>query len=476
MLNSCPPLLFSAGRTYALKAFPVTTFIRPYSSVVKKFNTWIKLPVIQKLVESELKKAQQNKTRLPFENTAIWYVQHSFETSLSVLDAFVALGAKPAHIGVIDKEYSRCQGIQEEILKRKINYKSGSPPAMLGGFKYSFIRDASQAMLAFMKNLDRVERIIAVSHGQNFLELLPSEIIEKYPIIGIEKTTAGLMESNVEGLPFPVINMAGCAAKVILESPIIADELIKKVMPFVPLADKKITCGIVGYGNIGKALAHQLLSMGHNVIVYDHDPNKLKNISTKATTELAALLSFSDYIFGCTGRDITKAVDIFNFCNKEKTLISCSSGDNEFLSLLQFIQKQHNGKVNRSPLANIEYVNSAGANIRILRGGFPINFDGVSEASSPEAIQLTRALSLASVLYASKLFQFPEIVNHGGIIKLSPEIQKFIAQKFLDCQPESYYSKEIINSFNNENWIAEHSGGADAETATQKSKMKAAYY
>ncbi|HQW57663.1 MAG TPA: NAD(P)-dependent oxidoreductase [Gammaproteobacteria bacterium] len=471
MISYYGSLVFSASRAKGLRPV-LSPLIRNYSTLSNRYNTWAKLPVVKTLVESAIEKAHQNKKPLPFKNTAIWYVQHSFETSLSVLDAFVALGADPTHIGVIDKEYSRCRGIGKEIMNRNINYKAGSPPGMLGGFKYSFMRDVGQAMSVFMKNLSEVNRIIVVSHGQNFLELIPSEIIQKYPIVGVEKTTSGLMDANIAGLPFPVINMAGCAAKLVLESPIIADELIKKVTPFIPIANQTITCGVVGYGSIGKALTHKLLSMGHNVIVYDQDPSKLRNISAKSTTELVVLLGLADYIFGCTGRDITQSLDIFNFWNRDKTLISCSSGDNEFLSLLQLIQRTNNQKTKKNALDDIEYLNSGGANIRILRGGFPINFDGMSEGSSPEKIQLTRALSVAAALHAHELFESPEIICKGGIIKLSPSIQKLVSQEFLRYQPKGLYSKETVNNFKDENWISENSHGSEEVTAMAVSRFK----
>ena len=471
MISYYGSLVFSSSQAKRLRP-ALSPLMRNYSMLSNRYNTWAKLPVVKTLVESAIEKARQNKEPLPFKNTAIWYVQHSFETSLSVLDAFVALGADPTHIGVIDKEYSRCGGVGKKIMDRNINYKAGSSPGMSGGFKYSFMCDVGQAMSVFMKNLSEVKRIIVVSHGQNFLELIPSEIIQKYPIVGVEKTTSGLIDSNIAGLPFPVINMAGCVAKLVLESPIIADELIKKVTPFIPIANQKMTCGVVGYGNIGKALTHKLLSMGHKVIVYDQDPSKLRNISARSTTELVALLSVADYIFGCAGRDITKSFDIFNFCNRDKTLISCSSGDVEFLSLLQFIQKQNNKKTNKNLLDDVEYLNPEGVNIRILRGGFPINFDGISEASSPEKIQLTRALSVAAALYAHELFELPEIICKGGIIKLSPSIQKFISQEFLRYQPEGLYSKETVNNFKDEHWISENSSGSEEVIAIAGSRFK----
>ncbi len=445
-----------------------TKWIRPYSTApLMGERAWTKLPAIKVLVEQAIQESREAQKPLPFEDTAIWYVQHSFETSLSVLDAFIALGAKPSNIGIIDKAYSRCEGVEQAILKRGVHYTAGSLPARLGGFKYSFMRDISQALTGFMERLPHVKRIIAVSHGQNFFDLIPAEIFEKYPIVGIEKTTAGLSDSNIEGLPFPIINMAGCAAKLVLESPIIADEVVKKALSFVPLASQTLTCGVVGYGNIGRALTNKLLSMGHRVIVYDRDPHKLKDLQAKTTRDLSALIGYADCIFGCTGRDITEAIDLFNFARKDKILISCSSADVEFLSMLHLIQKKYNGKVSQKPLSDLEYVNEDGVSIRVLRGGYPINFDGISEGSTPQTIQLTRALSVASVLHASQLFDAPDLVHQGGVIKLSAPFQRTLTQAFLRDQPQGLYTQETIDHFNDEAWISKNSNGEDRHPQQQ---------
>ncbi len=465
-MMSRTPLLFSAPLFHAR---PHTKWIRAYStSPFRGERAWTKLPAVKVLVEQAIQESAIAHKPLPFEDTAIWYVQHSFETSLSVLDAFIALGAKPSNIGIIDKAYSRCEGVEQAILKREVNYIPGSLPARLGGFKYSFIRDVSQALMGFMKHLPHVKRIIVVSHGQNFFDLIPAEIFEKYPIVGIEKTTTGLSDSNIEGFPFPIINMAECAANLILEPSIIAEEVVKKALPFIPMASQTLTCGVVGYGNIGRALTNKLLSMGHKVMVYDRDPSKLKDLEAKTTKDLSVLISYADCIFGCTGRDITEAIDFFNFARKEKFLISCSSADVEFLSMLHLIQKKYNGQVSQKPLSDLEYVNEEGVSIRVLRGGYPINFDGISEGSTPQTIQLTRALSVASALHASQLFDAPDLVHKGGVIKLSAPLQRTLTQAFIHDQPQGMYSQETIDHFNDEAWISKNSNGEDRRPKEQE--------
>jgi len=70
--------------------------------------------------------------------------------------------------------------------------------------------------------------------------------------------------------------------------------------------------------------------------------------------------------------------DLFRLSPKTKTLISCSSEDKEFLSLLRVI---NNTSLNVfDPLDDIEYISEFGAKIHLLRGGFPVNFDNSGES------------------------------------------------------------------------------------------------
>src|SRR5688500_3326185 len=56
---------------------------------LKKFSSWTHLPVVKSLVNKTLEDVRIAAKSLPLEDTGILYVQHSFETSLSVLDSFI---------------------------------------------------------------------------------------------------------------------------------------------------------------------------------------------------------------------------------------------------------------------------------------------------------------------------------------------------------------------------------------------------
>jgi hypothetical protein len=141
------------------------------------------------------------------------------------------------------------------------------------------------------------------------------------------------------------------------------------------------------------------------VTVYDKRPrNIIKNNKYYRSNTLSSLISTSDYVFGCTGEDITSKIDICALSHDDKSLISCSSDDTEFKSLLKFIQKtsMRNFPVS-SPLDDIFYKTGHKSIIRIFRGGFPINFDNSKKIEHTQGIQLTRGLMLGGILQAMSL-------------------------------------------------------------------------
>ncbi|MDQ8040059.1 MAG: NAD(P)-dependent oxidoreductase [Rickettsiella sp.] len=412
------------------------------------------LPLLERIVS-------QTKTTSNLRNTAIVYIHHPLQTSVNLIDCMVRLGAQSKNIFILGKKYSECPSVVQQIKKYGVYYQPCSAQAGWGQFAQSFTRDVNWLWKQVNDhlNVSNIEKVLVLDHGGYATSYIPVQILEQCKVIGVEKTTAGLTKFHDQGLPpFPVIGVANCAVKKILESPLIAEAIVNKLFPLVP-QDRTVTCGIIGYGAIGKALATKLLSMNYKVIVYDHH---LFSLTTRqkinATGNLTNLIDSSDYIFGCTGQDIIKSIEPFRTVQKDKTLISCSSEDKEFLPLLKAIQKKNNEMVS-DPFAEAKYVTDRGATIRILKGGFPINFDNSGESVPKEDIQLTRALVLISILQAEKFFDNNQFLKKAGIYALDPEMQRFVATAWLQDQPENRFSKTIIDSFKCLEWIIKNSGG-----------------
>ncbi len=274
--------------------------------------------------------------------------------------------------------------------------------------------------------------------GGHAITFVPSELLEHYRIIGIEKTSAGFFDIEKRGLPpFPMIDVANCFAKRYLESPLIAKAIVTKLFSLLPKPSRKLHYGVVGLGSVGQAIIEQLLKRGQKLIVFDVNSELMKPFEQDSRFVCAKdtrdLIATCDWIFGCSGRDISESsIEQLRIAPHDKTLVSCSSEDKEFLSLLCFIDKQ---KPSISDLLDtLEYHSELGATIRVLRGGFPANFDSSGESVPANEIQLTRALVVGAVLQSAQFFNDEDILAQSGVHPLNWDVRQFIVSEWLNHQ------------------------------------------
>lgn len=424
------------------------------------------LPVLDALMD---KAYIEGKTEI-LNKTAVFYVHHPLKTSINVINALISLGAKPEHLFILGKRYSECESVVSAMVQKGVHYQPCSMQTGVGQYSYSFIRDINWLWAKLVEKLDtQVEQILIMDHGGHAIAYLPLMLLEHYKIIGIEKTTAGFINSEKQGLPpIPVIDVANSAAKRFLESPLIAEAVVNKIVSYLPENRNGFIFGVVGLGAIGKAVVKRLHLLGCRLIVHDIDSLQQHFIdNTKDiifTNEMSALIASSDYIFGCSGRDISEGqLEQFRLATRNKTLISCSSEDKEFLSLLQMLNQQ--SSVLFDPLEDIEFKTELGASIHLLRGGFPVNFDNTGESVPANDIQLTRSLVLAAVLQASDYLK--ETAMENGVYALDSGYQRFVIHEWLKYQDESRMGKEQLTRFLDEEWLANHSNGWST-TLTQR--------
>jgi len=329
---------------------------------------------------------------------------HRLNTTVPLFDFLInEMGFLPDRMIVGGKSYSDCPSVVEEIRTMGAECLPNSEQLVYGGFETAYCRDihwqwikAKKIINTALSHNEPIKGIIVFDEGGHLLTSTPPDICRTYPIIGIEQTSAGFFNQEVCGLPFPVIELARSAAKTQVESPIIAEEVAKSVMKIkaLPLSAKY---AVIGYGNVGKAVANKLTELGFDVYIYDKKrviPNTCKGT---VIDDLANLVVICHYFFSCSGADITVS-DEFDQALTDKVLISCSSEDKEFKTLLGEYQKQAKQKNQSISISSdLHYTNKSGAIITIMRGGCPINFNGQFEMLSPNDIQLTRALQLASI-------------------------------------------------------------------------------
>jgi S-adenosylhomocysteine hydrolase len=399
---------------------------------------------------------------IAWERIAFVCVQHILPTTASVFYALVRLGVKPHNIYLLGKHYSTIYISKQQITKLGIHLFDNSIQTKLGYFSETFSLDISRLWHYVLRDLRQknIDGIIIVDDGGYCLSQVPSELVNQYLVIGIEQTTSGLLNPSVSNLPFPLIEVASSAAKRWLEPPIISNSIIKGVSKILSLKEKRFSCGVVGFGAIGKALSNTLLGLGYKVTVYDKKLNKnIKDDWVQWANGIDKLVLDSDCIFGCTGNDIIDDIAIACLVKSNKFLISCSSGDKEFNSLLRFIEKTyHNRRQVGLSLADVIYKNKVESPILICRGGFPINFNNSVEAEPKQDIQLTRGLILSGILQAASILSSMGKNRHARFA-LEPSLQQLVAYKWEPYHTRHSYLQEILPYFKDINWVVKHSGG-----------------
>lgn len=147
-----------------------------------------------------------------------------------------------------------------------------------------------------------------------------------------------------------------------------------------------------------------------------------------ASLEVIRAISAQRRIFGCTGknwlcREHLRHADF----EGEKTLVSCSSRDVEFMHVLQLYPLDETSKVDRFADVVVRSPKGSGRYI-VKNGGFPINFDRCQEWEPPSEIALTRMLILMAILQALCILVTGTFEN---TMKLDPDIQRYLTLMWL---------------------------------------------
>jgi len=381
-------------------------------------------------------------------------VQHLFKTTVSLIQEILDSGISLNDCHVLGKAYSSIPSVCSALIKNGV-IPAIPPLASPGLYKYSQRRFIKHWYDDICKSQKENQSLILLDEGGDLLRAVSSKTLHSSNVCGIEQTRFGL--SAIAKTSFPVIQVADSAIKRHLEPPIITREIIRAFSRLSAGQSPRI--GVIGIGSLGSCVASALRDAGKDVLVYDQSQVAVKNISQtsrliKICESPKQMLRECDVILGCTGTDVFARID-WTRLGKLRTrhFISCSSGDYEFLSLLK--RSVHSKP---SSITDIE-ISICSKKAVIYNGGYPINFNRVSEFSPPGDIQLTRALLFGAVLQASELMR--QGVKHVGGVMLCPKLQGFIARRWLKLCPERKkdYHRDILVGIGNIQWIAAHSGG-----------------
>jgi S-adenosylhomocysteine hydrolase len=402
-------------------------------------------------------------------------VQHMLETTVTLFDAIIALGVKPENMFFSGKCYSTSPVIAEAVIKRGIRLMASNKPRTPGGYEESCQHGIEKMWRLCIEDISKknIDSIIILDEGGRCLENMPEFVGLRYRIAAIEQTRGGLYTESVNLLPFPLVEVATCAVKKILEPPLIATAIIKvvlkkidEILPSLNPESGKTTFGLIGNGAIGGAICRHLLSHGYDVVVYDENEGSFQNIIDPRFYRMGSVeevIANAQIIFGCTGKDITRGKDILSLVKRDKVFISCTSEDKEFKTLLRAIGSQ--SIVPIDALSNIVCLTQNGRKITILQGGFPINFDRNPWNVPANSIEVTQGLLLGScyqaISNATKPINDGTTINHGTRQALHPLIQKYVATHWLSRQTAELDSMDkYVTFFSDTNAIEKNSGGA----------------
>jgi hypothetical protein len=429
------------------------------------------LPVL-----NELTTALKNSENPPdFSKTIFVCGQHLLNTSLSLFKFLLDFNAIPKNIFVVGKSYSNNIGVMNQLRTMGIQLQDNSKQRGLGGFASAYNRDVYAMWYKCLPQIRPDNKIIVLDDGGHVLEnTLPD--IQKVckNIIGIEQTSSGV--KTLRAQEYPTIELATSAIKSWVEPPMVAEKIASQVAQ--KLNEFRIlhsdyfknnqfpVCGIIGLGNIGKEVFKMLHLNGYQSFIlldrkqtntdWAESYSQSHNLYSQTAENFSELLQ-ADIIIGCTGYDVTSGnINTFKLINAPKLLFSCSSKDIEFSSLLTHIYtSQKNSDVD--PLADINFQNGYKAPLRIIRGGFPVNFDNSPESVPANDIQITRGLKAIAVVQAYHMQNLSHIPFSNYM--LSPEGQAFIAKNWFKIQPSKRFDSSFIQKCTDIEAIAKHSGG-----------------
>ncbi|AIK96276.1 hypothetical protein [Candidatus Odyssella acanthamoebae] len=356
------------------------------------------------------------------EDTYLIACQHILPSTYYMLLSLLDLGIPSENMAVIGKCYSTSNLATKMILEEKIHVASES--SFFDGYQ-SFDSSFKEKLKAFFIetiqkwDLSPTSRLVILDDGGELIKIANDYLSSTQTVFAVEQTTSGYDKLKDELLKFPIINVARSDAKLIFESPMIAEAQVNRITETLPKFNfmaKKLL--IMGNGFIGSALARKL-SSSYNVTCYD----KILTLTDIQTHELR--LHNYDLIIGTTGKTVLP----FNFHHQLQnpvTLISASSSDREFDAVYFRRQREKISNCHEDIMVNGVFLPNC---------GFPINFRGSEEDSVPlSKIQLTIALLFAGI--CQSVYEKPIIKN---FVPLNKRLQDLIVKNFHAIDSEKIF-------------------------------------
>lgn len=422
-------------------------------------------------------------------NTAVVIIQHGFTTIKPLMDAFLALGIKKKNIYMTTKPHTTPSSMLEYFGNNFENYipfqwqptadglaeltpdedSQSSPYRRLTAVTHrKLFRRFCDHLLRYPQPAD-IKNIIICDEGGIFLNKFIQDYqnpdpryhrnLSDYRVVAIEHTKSGTYSERLGQMRASLINMAESDIKARFESEFIAESMFLNLRSILDRiinessttleSSLKITIGIVGLGNLGREMLAFLKKNYPELSILLYDTNRslytnsgILELGLEGVTRaisIEQLFEQSRIILGCTGKTITETLP-FNFFEtysnlSDKDLVSCSSGDREFLNWLLAMPGYQFKSIDDIQDYLMTFNNDV--KLTIHNGGFPINFLAKALLSvSAKKVQITRALKLAALVQALKLLELMPYLSHDQSNALARPVQL-----------DAHYQWEIIQAF-----------------------------
>ena len=422
------------------------------------------LPLLEAIASRQSTVIQRRLTQ-----TLLVGVQHLLETTGSLMETLLRLGLRSENTLLLGKAYSSNADVVAELRGRGLLVDKGSLPTKPGGFEEVFRRDVDRLWNRALEKLRSggYTNLVVLDDGGRCLAKVPQEVHQLARVAGVEQTTGGLAWGG-DSSELRVVEVATSGAKRVLESPMIS----RAVLGRLPAVDESIHWGVVGLGNVGGAIASHLLKSGRTVRCFDHDPRIMETYPAAIRADsFTQVIQDSEIVLGCTGDDLFAEGAAVEWRDGETILVSCSSEDREYRSLLTAAAAS--GLLEEWTPLGPGRVRFADTRLRLLRGGFPLNFDGSRESVPAREIQLTRALLLGGLLQALLCGEGKNSQGESGRM-LDPMFQSWTVRAWLQTKPPHLepLSLDVMRDAGSEDLLEERSGGVREDTEDMRAALK----
>lgn len=413
------------------------------------------------------------------EDTAMVAVQHMLLQTVDLFQTIGAMGLNLKNIFALGKIYSNSEPIIRTLRSMGVTVIDSTPPEP-GEFRPYFQRDVERLWQVAAETLrDRkIKRILVLDDGGLCITSVPTEVLRRYTLCGVEQTSLGMFLFEEKPPPFAVMSWARAAVKLQIGGPIFSqcfiDCLHTEFLHGRPLQGEQL--GVIGMGSIGRAVANLAVRHGNELFYYDpntdlHLPSHLRDVITRVDS-IEDLMLGCNYVLGCSGRNPFKYKWPLEHRPGIK-LLSASSGDQEFGPIIRDLKQKPDFKMAANTW-DITSEHGPSGPILVAYLGFPYTFAsrGV-EAAPTQIVQFDTGGLLIALIQARFFLEQCEAgrEQNRGIHRVSPKAQRFVYERWIramndrmiDITDRFDYDPDLLKAVQHDDWFIENTEPRPAE-------------